>query len=44
MFDGAFKNALCTEDNNILLRWLLECCLEIISKVTGISIGQIQFL
>ena len=29
MFDGAFKNTLCTEDNNILLRWLLECCLEI---------------
>ena len=29
MFDGVFKNTLCTEDNNILLRWLLECCLEI---------------
>ena len=29
MFDGAFNNILCTEDNNILLRWLLECCLEI---------------
>ena len=29
MFDGVFKNTLCTEDNNMLLRWLLECCLEI---------------
>ena len=23
MYDGVFKNTLCTEDNNILLRWLL---------------------
>ena len=29
MFGGVFKYTLCTEDNNILLRWLLECCLEI---------------
>lgn len=28
MFDSIFKNSLCTEKNIMLLKWLLECCLE----------------
>ena len=32
MLEGTFKNTLCAEDNNILLRWILECCLEIKTK------------
>ena len=42
MFDSVFKNALCDEDNNKLLKWLLECCLEI--KIDKIKLKDKELL
>ena len=42
MFDSVFKNTLCDEDNNKLLKWLLECCLEI--KIDKIKLKDKELL